>query len=936
MPVTGKEIVTKLTVDSKGVAKGLSEAEKTVLKFSAVVAGISASMAAAATYTAQWQDATIKASRAAGTSVEAFSALAVAAEKSGVSTEELTKSLTKLNTTTPELAKNLASVGVSLNDSNGKLKTSEILLGDVAEQMKKYKNPADQAMVATKVFGEEGAKLVSMLKDGKAGLAAARVEAEKYGLVVSEQAGKAAEKFNDDMTESKLAIKGLTSALGESLIAWANQGGIMNIVRDTIASVTQMWRGLSSETKNVIITAGAVLTAISAIVAAIIALNAILPSIKAALATAFGPIGLILMGLTVAIVGFVKFLSEYAEDAKKIFGPIAEAASTAWKALKGMGDAIANLFQPVGSSELQEHLKRTGKNMGEAQKGASAFGKVMAAVGAAISVTLQTVAQLFTQLSIGFETAAKNIGHFRDAYVASLSGNREALNKSFDNIYKDTVDGTKKSLDELSKYTKGVGVTIDAALNVKPPKINIDTSKITAATDKTLGLKASFTALGLEITQTGEKSDRGITQFKNKMLSVAEAVKKATDEALGYFDGVGAALKSVTNVIVNASKYSTQVQLRDIEVLEMRSKKAFEEMRAAAEAEEAAKTAALTKSYDDQIEALKGAEAEKTAAVEFEAKQRLLLNDQEYQTAKAQAEAAHAAFMEAERARFESEKALMDEKTYDKEQRRLNEGVMDANYAEYVKAQEALFQQQLNDLAKGSTDKNTKINADAKAKVENDTKANAERIKALEVAKAEALKANEEQKNKRLAELDAARTDQEKAEEKRRLQIQYDAEVQEFEQTKAMKIVDVMVSGISAAAMAFGSMAAFGPFGIAIGAALAATIMGATFASISQINSQRPVKPAALIAEEGGFAVGARHSSGGINTEIEDGELITSRGRTRALFDALDEGAFDGGSDGPAVVFQNCTFNSTSPQEMGDMINELIGSEVRRLGIVGA
>lgn len=201
MPV--KEIVTKLTVDNADVKKKLSDAEKTVLKFSAVIAGISASMSAAAVYTAQWQDATVKASRAAGVSVETFSSLAVAAEKSNVSTEELSKSLGKLNNTTPELSKNLATVGISVRDTNGHLKTADALLGDVAETMKKYKNPADQAAVATKVFGEEGGKLVNLLKDGKAGLAAARAEAEKYGLVVSENAAAAAEKFNDDLTETK-------------------------------------------------------------------------------------------------------------------------------------------------------------------------------------------------------------------------------------------------------------------------------------------------------------------------------------------------------------------------------------------------------------------------------------------------------------------------------------------------------------------------------------------------------------------------------------------------------------------------------------------------------------------------------------------------------------------------------------------------------------
>lgn len=935
MPV--KEIVTKLTVDNADVKKKLSDAEKTVLKFSAVIAGISASMSAAAVYTAQWQDATVKASRAAGVSVETFSSLAVAAEKSNVSTEELSKSLGKLNNTTPELSKNLASVGISVRDTSGHLKTADTLLGEVSETMKKYKNPADQAAVATKVFGEEGGKLVNLLKDGKAGLAAARVEAEKYGLVVTESAAAAAEKFNDDLTETKNAIKGLTSSIGESIIAWTNQGGIMNVVRDAIAGVTQFWRGLSAETKNVIITTGAILTAMAALIAAFIALNAILPTLKAGLATAFGPIGLAVMALTAAIAGFIKFISDYGESAKAIFRPIADAATTAWTAIKGLGESLSKAFQNItGGDVLQKELERTGKNLEETKKAGISFGDVMSGLGGALSTVFTTVAHVIGRVAENISMAVDQIQNMYALIKANQIKDYAAMDAALTRIN----DRQKKFSDVSEKmgqqYTQNIKNIWDAVGKTKIA-LKYETGPIKKGTEenkKDIGAVIEKTVyFGFELKKV---ANDGKTVWASTALVIADKMKRAVDEISGYLNGVGSAMKAVTTAITGASKYNTQVQLRDLEVLTIRSKKAYEEMRAAADAEETAKAAALEKSYDDQINALKDAEAEKTAAIEFESKQRLLLNDAEYQTAKAQAEAAHAAFMEAERVRFEEEKALMDERTVDKEQRRLNEGVMEANWQAYVKAQEALLQQQLNDLAKNSGDKKTKIDSESKAKLSAMTKQNAEDIKALEAAKAEALKKTEEDKNKRLAQIDAARTEQEKAEEKRRLQIQYDAEVQDFEQTKAVKITDVIVAGITAAANAFAALAPIPFVGWGLGIAAAAAITGATAASVAQINSQRPVKPAALIAEDGGFAVGASHARGGIPTEIEGGELITSRGRTKALFDALDAGAFGGGGDGPAVVFQNCTFSASNPEEMAEMINNAIGAEVRRLGIAGA
>jgi hypothetical protein len=121
--------------------------------------------------------------------------------------------------------------------------------------------------------------------------------------------------------------------------------------------------------------------------------------------------------------------------------------------------------------------------------------------------------------------------------------------------------------------------------------------------------------------------------------------------------------------------------------------------------------------------------------------------------------------------------------------------------------------------------------------------------------------------------------------------------------------------------------------------AAAAAITGATVASIAQINSQRPVKPAGLIAETGGLVDGPRHSQGGVDLNAEGGELILSRGRTRALFDAMDSGALGGGItvNIEAGAIQAMGFDDRNlAEKIGDMVAQKVGLEVRRLGIVGA
>lgn len=952
-----KTILTKLTLDNASFNKGLSESNKAVLGISASITALGAAALATASMTAKWQDETIKASRIAGVSSETFSGLAHAAQMSGVATQDLTTAVAKLSAMTPEMATRFRNVGINVNEVNGRFKSSNVLLGELAQKMADAKNPADQTSIAVRALGEEGAKLVNMLKDGKKGLADAAAEAERLGVVVSEQAGVAAEKFNDDMARTALSVKGLTMAIGESIIEFMNQNGIMDTVRATIQSVTAMWRSLDSDTKSVIITIGAVIAGVAALALALAGLAAIAPAIGTALTLMFGPVGIAVMAVTAAVAAAAYAFKKYGDQIKNAILPavdavkelVSELSADIGSVLSGIADSVKEAFG--GFSEM---LGITQGINGEV----SLLGTVAKVTFAVISTgavlataPLMIVYDVIKGIVVGIGLAAQAMSRLVKGDVAgakaSLAGSYESFSKIGENIVKRNEAAEKRirkiwekpivfetdttKLDQARKKFAESG-----AKNTNPIIIPVE---VAYPSDILQG----FQDIEMAQARYSKKSQKEIDAIKAIHVEAQRAATSAGEQmAIGYArvaaniaNAMSAAVKPISDLmstIAAGSNYAAQVQMRNLEVEAIRSKKAYEEQRKQVEETEDAKIRTIEESYDAQIAAITSAEEAKNRAIEKASNERLLLLDSEYQAEKARREAEFAKYMEDEAARYEIEKELILQKAYDKEQRMLNEDVMDATFKEQMKARQAAFDAEMGGLAKSFADKTKAVDDKAKADLKLNEMTSKDALKKLTDEKSQALQAAEADKNGKLATLDQARSAQEKEEEKKRLQVQYDAQVQEFEQMKAVKSVEATAAGIASAAMAFASLAPIPFVGPALGAAAAAVILSTTAMRVGQLNSQRPIKPAGLVAETGGLISGPRHSGGGVDVNAEGGELIFDRGRTAKLFDAVDSGMMGGIN----INIAEGAFQGVSAEDLPEKVSQWIGVELRRQGIAGA
>ena len=225
-----RELITVLgyDVDEEGAkrAEKIFEGLKKGAAF--VVAGVGAvagALTLVAKQTADAGDDIAKTSARLNISAKALQELEFAGSSAGIpvtnlrdSLKDLTKNLGEVARGNKTAAQNFAQMGVSVRDANGKIRSSEDVLGSIAEQFAKVKDPARQAALASSVMGESGAMLAPLLRQGQAGIQALREEAVKYGAVIDGPTLKASEDFQDAQQRLGVVITSLRNSLGGKLL----------------------------------------------------------------------------------------------------------------------------------------------------------------------------------------------------------------------------------------------------------------------------------------------------------------------------------------------------------------------------------------------------------------------------------------------------------------------------------------------------------------------------------------------------------------------------------------------------------------------------------------------------------------------------------------------------------------------------------------------
>ncbi len=167
-----------------------------------------------------------KLSQKTGIAVEDLSALAYAGELADVSIEALAEGIKKLSVNMAEAATNTNSkaaeafkaLNVSVKDTQGNLRASDAVLGDLADRFAAMEDGAGKTALAVALFGRAGSELIPFLNQGREGMAELRKEAERLGLVMSGETAKAAEEFNDNLKKLTLSASALGRSIAEDIL----------------------------------------------------------------------------------------------------------------------------------------------------------------------------------------------------------------------------------------------------------------------------------------------------------------------------------------------------------------------------------------------------------------------------------------------------------------------------------------------------------------------------------------------------------------------------------------------------------------------------------------------------------------------------------------------------------------------------------------------
>jgi hypothetical protein len=226
---TVRELVVALGLDfdSSGFAK--ADAAIRVLRtgffgVGAVIGGLKAALTGITVSMAKQAGEVYDTATALGVTTDAIQKLGYAAQLSGSNAEQMRAALTHIGAAAAAAAsgnKEMAQSfgGIGLHDMNGGLKTADRLLLDLANKMQGMKNPTEKAALAAQLLGRQaGPRMVQLLSQGEAGIAALGDELESLGGVIDEDFIESSRALNDSIERVQVVIKSVGLIVARAFI----------------------------------------------------------------------------------------------------------------------------------------------------------------------------------------------------------------------------------------------------------------------------------------------------------------------------------------------------------------------------------------------------------------------------------------------------------------------------------------------------------------------------------------------------------------------------------------------------------------------------------------------------------------------------------------------------------------------------------------------
>jgi len=157
-----------------------------------------------------------------GIAANSLQAYVNAGKLAGIGQETIDKGLRRLAQSMREADQGVATysdsfnaLGLSVRDSEGNLKSSETVLGEIADRFADLPDGATKAAISMEIFGRSGASLINLLNGGSAAL-------EEFNYAVSDEFAQNAEFFNDQIAVLAIRFDGFRKQLADALLPTLN------------------------------------------------------------------------------------------------------------------------------------------------------------------------------------------------------------------------------------------------------------------------------------------------------------------------------------------------------------------------------------------------------------------------------------------------------------------------------------------------------------------------------------------------------------------------------------------------------------------------------------------------------------------------------------------------------------------------------------------
>lgn len=224
------------------------------------IVALGVATAAAAKSAIDEADELNKLSQSLATSTEELSAYRYQMELAGVSNMEFAIGMRTLSQRVAEAqagvgegAEAFRVLGPAVADAARRGEPLAVLLPKIADSFAGFDDSTNKTATSLALFGRAGERLIPTLNQGAAGIAQARTEAERLGLIIDTQTARRAEEFNDNILRLTKSFESLKYELaGETLKALSDVAEAMARGAVEGGRLAAIWEGLKAAAPNVV------------------------------------------------------------------------------------------------------------------------------------------------------------------------------------------------------------------------------------------------------------------------------------------------------------------------------------------------------------------------------------------------------------------------------------------------------------------------------------------------------------------------------------------------------------------------------------------------------------------------------------------------------------------------------------------------------------